>query len=261
MRVFNCSVNFKLECSSVGKNKMLHSSYRRVVVDMFIKYPQAPKDCKVEGSLGRRSYKCSIRFIQDRTIMRECSGATMARWIQENFLQKHFCNSKPLFYSLTSTALFASFAWALWLRTQNVCMIWMEVGNGFYKVLTWAFSKAKYVTFALVLHNCRQWVLSMYLAGEGLLSSKIPSYRTWIYARNFSRSGSKCRCRKTDRFTGELIASFSFPLIYSLTQAHTLMIKVTGVLWTAQKVILAHSPVAVLTWWCRLWCLPSTLSA
>lgn len=76
-------------------------------------------------------------------------------------------------------------------------------------------------------------------------------YRTWIYARNFSRSGSKRSCRKTDHFVGELIASYSFPLIYSLTQAHTLMIKVIRVLRTAQKVILAHSPVAVLTWWCR----------
>lgn len=42
-------------------------------------------------------------------------------------------------------------------------------------------------------------------------------YRTWIHARNFSRSGSKYNCRKTDYFTGELIASYSFPLIYSLT--------------------------------------------
>lgn len=76
---------------------------------MFIKYPQAPKDCRVEGSLGR-SYKCSIRFIQGRTIMRECPGATTARWIQENVLQKHFHNSKLCFYSLACAALFATFA-------------------------------------------------------------------------------------------------------------------------------------------------------
>lgn len=149
---------------------------------MFIKYPRAPTDCRVDASLGRRSYKCSIRFIQVRTIMRECSGATTPRWIQENFLQKHFRNSKQHFYSLS---LFATFAWALWLRTQNVCTIWMEAGRRFYKVLTWAFSKAKYVKFALLLHNCRQWVLSMYLAGEGLLSSKLPSIQDLNLCQKF----------------------------------------------------------------------------
>lgn len=72
-------------------------------------------------------------------------------------------------------------------------------------------------------------------------------YRAWIFARNFTRSGSNHSCRKMDNFTAELIVSYSFPLIYSLTQAHTLMLKVTCVLWPAQKVIPAHSPVAVLT--------------
>lgn len=151
---------------------------------MFIKYLQAPKDCGVEGSLGR-SYKCSIRFIQDRTIMRERSGATTAWRSQDNFLQKRFHISKLRFYSLTCTALFARFAWVLRLHTQNVCMIWMEVGSGFYKVQTWAFSKAKPVMFALLLHNCRQWVLSMYLAGEGLLSSKIPSVQDLNLCQKF----------------------------------------------------------------------------
>lgn len=50
-----------------------------------------------------------------------------------------------------------------------------------------------------------------------------------------------------DCFIGELIVFYSFPLIYSLTQAHALMLKVTCVLWPAQKVILAHFPVAALT--------------
>lgn len=152
---------------------------------MFIKYPQAPKDCRVEGSLGRRRYKCSIRFIQDRTIMRECSGATVARWSQENFLQKHFCNYKPCFYSLTLMVLFATFAWVLQLHIQNVCTIRMEVGSAFYKVQTWAFSKSKSVMFASLLHYCRQWVLSTYVAGKGLPSSKIPSIQDLNSSQKF----------------------------------------------------------------------------
>lgn len=83
--------------------------------------------------------------------------------------------------------------------------------------------------------------------GRDFCPPRYLQYRAWIFARNFSRSGSNRSCRKMDHFIGELIVSYSFPLIYSLTQAHALLLKVTCVLWPAQKVILAHSPVAVLT--------------
>lgn len=83
--------------------------------------------------------------------------------------------------------------------------------------------------------------------GRDFCPPRYLQYRAWCFARNFIRSGSNRSCRKMDHFIGELIDSYSFPLIYSLTQAHALMLKVTCVLWPAQKVILAPSPVAVLT--------------
>lgn len=149
---------------------------------MFIKYPQAPKDCGVEGSLGR-SYKCGIRFIQDRTIMRECSGATTARWIQENFLQKRLRNSKPHFYSLACAAFFLPHL--------------LEFYDCAHKMSAWFQRKQ-----AVVFIRCRPelfqrqnlWCLpccciivgrEFGLAGEGLLSSKIPSTQSLNSCQKF----------------------------------------------------------------------------